>query len=170
MRENSLGGNQYFVTFIDDKSRFTAVYFMKSKDQVLEKFKEYEAMVTNTTEKKIRILRSDNGGECTSKEFSTYLKEKGVQHQFSIPRIPQQNGVAERMNRIVQETARPIMYNAGLEKKFWAKAVCTAFIIRNRDPTVAVENMTPCECFYGKNFKMFGCKAYMHVPKQNRKK
>ena len=78
MRENSLGGNQYFVTFIDDKSRFTAVYFMKSKDQVLEKFKEYEAMVTNTTEKKIRILRSDNGGEYTSKEFLSQGKRSSA--------------------------------------------------------------------------------------------
>ena len=67
MQENSLGGNRYFVTFIDDKSRFTAVYFMKTKNKVLEKFKEYEAMVTNMTEKKIKNLRSDNGGEYTSK-------------------------------------------------------------------------------------------------------
>ena len=62
MQENSLSGSRYFVTFIDYKSRFTAVYFMKTKDQVLEKFKEYEAMVTNMTEKKIKILQSDNGG------------------------------------------------------------------------------------------------------------
>ena len=175
MQENSLGGNRYFVTFIDDKSRFTAVYFMKTKDQVLEKFKEYEAMVTNMTEKKIKILRSDNGGEYTSKEFSNYLKEKGIQHQLSVPRTPQQNGVAERMNRTIQETARSMMYNAGQDKKFWAEAVCTAVIIRNRSPTVAVDNMTPYECFYGikpdvSHFKVFGCKAYMHVPKENRKK
>ena len=61
--------SRYFVTFIDDKSRFTAVYFVKTKDQVLEKFKEYEAMVTNMTEKKIKVLRSDNGGEYTSRIF-----------------------------------------------------------------------------------------------------
>jgi transposase InsO family protein len=61
------------VTFIDDKSRYTAVYFMKTKDEVLDKFKEYEAMVTNITGKKIKILRSDNGGEYTSKEFVNYL-------------------------------------------------------------------------------------------------
>ena len=175
MQENSLGGSRYFVTFIDDKSRFTAVYFMKTKDQVLEKFKEYEAMVTNMTEKKIKILRSDNGGEYTSKEFSNYLKEKGIQHQLSVPRTPQQNGVAERMNRTIQETARSMMHNAGQDKKFWAEAVCTAVMIRNRSPTVSVDNMTPYESFYGRkpdvsHFKVFGCKAYMHVPKENRKK
>ena len=175
MQENSLCGSRYFVTFIDDKSRFTAVYFMKTKDQVLEKFKEYEAMVTNMTEKKIKILRSDNGGEYTSKEFSNYLKEKGIQHQLSVPRTPQQNGVAERMNRTIQETARSMMHNAEQDKKFWAEAVCTAVMIRNRSPTVSVDNMTPYECFYGRkpdvsHFKVFGCKAYMHVPKENRKK
>ena len=175
MQENSLGGSRYFVTFIDDKSRFTAVYFMKTKDQVFEKFKEYETMVTNMTEKKIKILRSDNGGEYTSKEFSNYLKEKGIQHQLSVPRTPEQNGVSERMNRTIQETARCMIHNAGLDKKFWAEAVCTAVMIRNRSPTVAVDNMTPYECFYGKkpdvsHFKVFGCKAYMHVPKENRKK
>ena len=175
MQENSLGGNRYFVTFIDDKSRYTAVYFMKTKDQVLEKFKEYEAMVTNATGKKIKILRSDNGGEYTSKEFVDYLKEKGIQHQLSVPRTPQQNGVAERMNRTIQETARSMMHNAGTTKRLWAEAVCTAVIIRNRSPTVAVENMTPYESFMGKkpdvsNFKVFGCKAYMHVPKELRKK
>ena len=175
MQTDSLGGNRYFVTFIDDKSRFTAVYFMKTKDQVLEKFKEYEAMVTNMTDKKIKILRSDNGGEYISKEFSNYLKVKGIQRQFSVPRTPQQNGVAERMNRTIQETARSMMHNVGLGEKFWAEAVCTAVIIRNRSPTVAVDNMTPYECFHGKkpdvsNFKVFGCKAYMHVPKENRKK
>jgi hypothetical protein len=148
---------------------------MKTKDEVLEKFKEYETMITNMTEKKIKILRSDNGGEYTSKEFSNYLKEKGIQHQFSVPRTPQQNGVSERMNRTIQETARSMMYNAGLDKKFWAEAVCTAVMIRNRSPTVAVDNMTPYECFYEKkpdvsHFRVFGCKAYMHVPKENRRK
>jgi hypothetical protein len=148
---------------------------MKTKDQVLDKFKEYEAMVTNITGKKIKILRSDNGGEYTSKEFVNYLKEKGIQHQLSVPRTPQQNGVAERMNRTIQETARSMIHNAGLGTKFWAEAVCTAAIVRNRCPTVAVDNMTPYECFNGKkpdvsNFKVFGCKAYMHVPKETRKK
>ena len=129
MQENSLGGNCYFVTFIDDKSRFTAVYFMETKDQVFEKFKEYETMVTNMTEKKIKIIRSDNGGEYTSKEFSNYLKEKGIHDQLSVPWTPEQNGVSERMNRTIQETARCMIHNAGLDKKFWAEAVCTAVMI-----------------------------------------
>ena len=108
MQTASLGGNRYFVTFIDDKSRYTAIYFMKSKDQVLEKFKEYEAMATtvtgnkiktmtasDSTGKKIKNLRSDNGGEYSSKEFDDFLTSKGIKKQRSIPRTPEQNGVAE---------------------------------------------------------------------------
>ena len=175
MQTKSHGGNRYFVTFIDDKSRFTAVYFMQRKDQVFEKFKEYEAMVTNVTGKNIKILRSDNGGEYTSKVFVDYLRKKGIQRQLTIPRTPQQNGVAERMNRTIQEAARSMMHNAGLEYGFWGEAVETAVILRNRSPTVAVENMTPYENFMGKkpdvsNLKVFGCNAYMHIAKETRKK
>ncbi|CAB3985451.1 Retrovirus-related Pol poly from transposon TNT 1-94 [Paramuricea clavata] len=79
------------------------------------------------------------------------------------------------MNRTIQETAQSMIHNAGLDMKFWAEAVCTAVIVRNHCPTVAVDNITPYECFNGKkpvmsNFKVFGCKAYMHVPKETRKK
>ena len=74
--------------FIDDKSRFVAVYFMKSKDQVLQKFKEYEAMVTNVTGKKIKVFRSDNGGEYNSREIDEFLNSKGIVKQRSIPSKP----------------------------------------------------------------------------------
>ena len=175
MKSKSLGGNAYFVTFIDDKSRFTTVYFMRNKSEVFNKFKEFEAMATNVTGKRIRILRCDNGGEYTSKVFDEYLKSKGIQRQFSVPRTPQQNGVSERMNRTIQEVARAMVHGAGLSDIYWAEAVLTAVIIRNRSPTTAVQHMTPHECFYGKkpdvsNFKIFGCTAYMHISNQERRK
>eukprot|EP00795_Rhopilema_esculentum_P008820 gene8820-biopygen1729 len=76
MQTTSLGGHRYFVTFIDDKSRFTAIYFVKNKDEVLQKFKEFEAMATNITGQRIKNLRSDNGGEYSSKEFNDFLTLK----------------------------------------------------------------------------------------------
>ena len=175
MQTASLGGNRYFVTFIDDKSRFVAVYFMKSKDHVLQKFKEYEAMVTNVTGKKIKVFRSDNGGEYNSREFNDFLVSKGIVKQRSIPRTPQQNGIAERMNRTIQESARSMLHDAELPYSFWAEAVATAVILRNRSPTVSVENETPYESFNGRkpdvsHLKVFGCDAYMHIPKEDRKK
>ena len=115
---------------------------MKTKDQVLQKFKEFEAMSTNVTGKKIKAvtasdstakriknLRSDNGGEYSSKEFDDFLTSKGIAKQRSIPRTPQQNGVAERMNRTIQETARSMLHAAGLSDAFWGEAVATAVVL-----------------------------------------
>ena len=127
----------------------------------------------DVTGKRIKILRYDNGGEYTSRIFYEYLKSKGIQRQFSVPRTPEQNGVSERMNRIIQEMARSMIHGAGLSDIYWAEAVLTAVIIRNRSPTTAVQRMTPYECFYGKkpdvsNFKVFGCTAYAHISKEQR--
>ena len=175
MENKSLGGSRYFVTFIDDKSRYTAIYFMKQKNEVFEKYKEFEAMVENVTGKKIRALRSDNGGEYSSKAFNNYLQMKGVQRQFTLPRNPQQNGVAERMHRTLQESARSMIHGGGLKDEFWAEAVQTTAILRSRSPTTAVNEMTPYECFVGSkpnvsNLKVFRCTAYMQIPKELRKK
>eukprot|EP00795_Rhopilema_esculentum_P014459 gene14460-biopygen4243 len=175
MQTTSLGGHRYFITFIDDKSRFTAIYFVKNKDEVLQKFKEFEAMATNITGQRIKNLRSDNGGEYSSKEFNDFLTLKGISKQRSVPRTPEQNGVAERMNRTIQETARSMLHAAKLTNDFWGEAVATAVILRNRSPTKAVKDMTPYESFYGikpdvAHLKVFGCDAYMHIPKELTKK
>ena len=175
MKSKSLGCNAYFVTFLDDWSRFTTVYFMRNKSEVFNKFKEFEAMATNVTGKRIKILRCDNGGDYTSRIFDDFLKSKGIKRQFSVPRTPEQNGVSERMNRTIQEMARSMIHGAGLSDIYWAEAVLTAVIIRNRSPTTAVQRMTPYECFYGKkpdvsNFKVFGCTAYAHISKEQRRK
>ena len=141
---------------------------MKSKDQILQKLKEYEAMVTNATGKKIKFLRSDNGGEYSSRELNEFLTSKSIVKQRSIPRTPQQNGIAERMNRTMKECARSMLH---LLYTFSAEAVTTAVILRNRSPIVSVENMTPYEAFNGRksdvsHFKVFVCNAYMHIPKR----
>ena len=104
MDVESFSGKKYFVTFIDNFTRCSAVYFMKSKAEVLEKFKEFEAVMTNMSGKKIGTLRSDNGGEYMSGEFQTYLKKSGIRHETTVPHTPEQNGVAERMNRTLGES------------------------------------------------------------------
>ena len=101
--ENAIGGYRYFVTFIDDKSRYTVVYLIHTKSEVLQKFKNFEALVGNKYQRPIKILRSDNGGEYLSKDFDEFLKVKGIEKQFSVAYTPQQNGVAERMNRTLVE-------------------------------------------------------------------
>ena len=141
----------------------------------MSKLKEFEAMAQNVTGRKIKYLRSDNGGEYTSSAFVQHLTIKGIKHQCMIPRPPEQNGVGERMNRTVKESRRPMLQGAGLPGRFWAETVLTAAILKNRSPSKAVEYMTPYELFHGtkpnvSNFRVFGCTAYMHVPKETRRK
>ena len=82
--DESIGGKRYFVSFIDDYSRCCAVYFMSSKAEVFERFKEFEAITTNESGQRIGTLRTDNGGEYVSKEFEAYLTSKGIKHQLTI--------------------------------------------------------------------------------------
>ena len=172
----SIGGSRYFVTFIDDYSRCCAVYFMKSKSEVFERFKEFEAIVVNQSGQKIGTLRSDNGGEYLSKEFETYLKSNGITHQLTIAYSPEQNGVAERMNRTLMESARAMMSYSGLSEEYWAEAVATAAYVRNRSASSALKNdETPYERWYGKkpdisHLRVFGCIAYAHIPDSQRRK
>ncbi len=117
-------------------------------------------------------LRTDNGGEYTSHVFQNYLKQKGIRHEVTAPYYPEQNGVAERMNRTLQELAWSMLKQAKLANSFWAEAVSTAAYIQNRMPTTAIkENTTPFERWYGRrpevsHFRMFGCIVYAHVPDQ----
>ena len=85
MSVTSLGGSRYFVTFTDDYTRCSRVYFLKRKSEVLEKFKEFESEATNSTGLRIMTLRTDNGGEYTSREFEAYLKMKGIRHEVTVP-------------------------------------------------------------------------------------
>ena len=175
MNVNSVGGSRYFVTFIDDYSRYTAVYMMKNKSEVLQKLKEFVQSSENFTGKRIKRIRSDNGGEYTSEEFTKYCKSRGIIKEDTIPYTPQQNGVAERMNRTIMETVRSILHHADLPLSLWAEAVSTAIYIRNRSPTSCLKEKTPYESWHNEkpnvsHFKVFGCKAFVHVPDQKRKK
>ena len=145
----SLSGAEYFLTFIDDKSRFAWVYVLKQKSEVFSKFVEWKTMIEKATGKQVKTLRSDNGGEYVAKDFEHYLKSNGIGHQLTVRKTPEQNGVAERFNRTLVEMVRAILSDSGLSKKFWAEAVSTACYLRNRSSTTAVRGMTPHEALYG---------------------
>ena len=93
-------------------------YFLKRKSEVPSKFKEFEQRICNDCDQKISTLRSDNGGEYLSNEFKIYLKSKGLHHELTVPHCPEQNGVAERMNRTLMEMARSMLAHAGLPDKY----------------------------------------------------
>ncbi len=168
----SLGGTEYFVTFIDDCTRFVWVYFLKNKSDVFEKFLVWKAMVEKLSGLKLKVLRSDNGGEYTSGQFSDYLKAEGVVHQYTVPKTPEQNGVAERQNRTLIEMTRSTLAGSNLPQHLWAETLSTATYLRNRSPTKVVIGRTPYE---GEkpdvsHLRVFGCVSYAHVPKDERKK
>ncbi|KAH9704495.1 retrovirus-related pol polyprotein from transposon TNT 1-94-like protein [Citrus sinensis] len=165
----SIGRSHYFVTFIDDFSRRVWVYTMRAKDEVLEIFVKWKKLVETQTGRKIKVLRSDNGGEYTSDPFLQVCQSEGIKRHFTVRHTPQQNGVAERMNRTLLEKVRCMLSNAGLDKKFWVEAVSYASHLVNRRPSTAIGGKTPMEMWSGKHaqdydsLRIFGCPAYYHV-------
>ena len=165
----SLGGKHYFVTFVDDFSRKVWVYTMKSKDEVFETFLVWKKMVENQIGRKIKVLRSDNGTEYRNDQFSIFCKKEGISRHFTVRDTPQQNGVAERMNRTLLEKVRCMLSNAGLGKQLWAEAVMYASHLINRLPSAALNGKTPLEVWFGKptndydTLRVFGSTAYYHV-------
>ncbi len=125
--------------------------------------------------RKVKTLRSDNGGEYTSTEFTEYLSKEGIKHEFTIPHTPQQNGIAERLNRTLIEGVRTMLTDSKLPRKFWAETLSTCVYLRNRSPTKSVGRMTPYEAWNETKpnvsaLRVFGCSAYAHVPKVQRRK
>ena len=172
---DSLGGSRYIFTVTDDFSRYKSVYFLKKKDEALSNFQHFVNQAENFTGNSVKSVRSDNGGEYVSKEFLQYCSEKGIHHETTNPYTPEQNGVSERLNRTLMESARTMLFHAKLPLSFWAEAVKCATYIWNRSPTSALANKTPHECWFGKkpdlsNIRVFGCISYVHVPKELRKK
>ncbi|GJZ02717.1 putative RNA-directed DNA polymerase [Tanacetum coccineum] len=174
MKTKTLGGCSYFVTFIDDHSRKVWVYTLKTKDQVLDVFKQFHALVERQTGKKLKCIRSDNGGEYIG-PFDAYCREHGIQHQKTPPKTPQLNGLAERMNRTLVERVRCLLSHAGLPASFWGEALNTAVHVINLTPCVPLRFDVPDRVWSGKDvsyhhLRVFGCKASVHIPKDERSK
>lgn len=175
MRTLSLGGAKYFVTFIDDYSRFMVVKSMKEKSEVIRHFKEYRSWAQNATNRRIKMFRTDNGGEFISKEFNELLAKLGISRQTTPPYTPEHNGVAERANRTIMESARSMILGAHLDASYWGEAVMAAVYLRNRSPSRSVQGMTPYQAWTGEkpslsHLRVFGCRAFAHIPDETRTK
>jgi hypothetical protein len=171
----SVGGSLYYVTFIYDFSRKTWLYLLKTKDKVFSKFQEFKVEVENLTDKKINTIRSDNGGGYTSKEIVASCNEAGIRRELIVPHNPQQNGVAERKKRTIEESIKAMMNDQNISMFLWGETTMTVVYVQNRSPHRILKNMTPKEAFSRKkpsveHLKIFGCPIYIHVPKDKRKK
>lgn len=161
-------GSRYFVLCKDDCTGFRTVYFMQHKDEVLNRFKKYKALVHNQTNNRIKVLRTDNGKEYLSKEFSDFLRKKGIIHEKSTPYIHQQNGRAEREMRTLVESTRSMLIAKNVPKILWTETVKTAAYVLNRTISKQLDGMTAYEKWFKrkpeiKHMRVFGSIAYKHT-------
>jgi transposase InsO family protein len=134
---------KYFLLLIDDMSRYMWLYLLTSKSKAPATIKRFKVGVEVETGAKLRVLRTDRGGEFTSIEFGLYCANEGVACQLIAPYSPQQNGVVEHRNQTVVAMARCMMKAKSMPGEFWGEAVTTAVFILNRSPTKSVADKTP---------------------------
>ena len=111
--------NKYMITFLDDYTSHAWVFFLKKKSEALKTFKLFIEHVATQHSAKIKILMSDFGGEFKSEEFHSFLREKGIVTQSSVPRVPQQNGRAERLNRTLMDKSESMRHDSGAPSSWW---------------------------------------------------
>ncbi|KAL2242583.1 UNVERIFIED_CONTAM: Retrovirus-related Pol polyprotein from transposon TNT 1-94 [Sesamum indicum] len=161
------GGNRYFLSIIDNYSRKVFVFLMKHKSEVFDKFEKWKIFVENQTSRKLKSLRTDNGLEFCNQQFSEMCDKFGIRRHKTNPYTPQQNGVAERMNRTLLDKVRCLLISSGLPKTFWGEAVLTAAHLINMSPSVPLSGKTPDFMWNGKLpdiscLRVFGCSAFVH--------
>jgi hypothetical protein len=175
----SLNGSRWFVSFIDDYSRMTWVCLMKTKDEVSMLFKKFHKMVTTQYQSQIKVFRTDNGRELVNRDVDSFLNLHGMVHQTTCTSTPQQNGVAERKNRHLLEVVRASLFGACMPTRYWGDALTAAAYLINRVPSSTLEFETPCNVLHRalcaptvSNLppKIFGCVAFVHLPKALRHK
>ncbi|GJS56981.1 putative ribonuclease H-like domain-containing protein [Tanacetum coccineum] len=159
---SSLMHKKYCLVVIDDYSRFTWVFFLTTKDETSEILNNFIKEIENLVDKKVKIIKSNNGTEFKNKVMDAFCKEKGIKREYSIARTPQQNGVAERRNRTLIEAAKTMLVDSKLPTIFWAEAVSIACYVQNRVLVAKPHNKTPYELFRGFKpalsfMRPFGC-------------
>ena len=172
MKHPDVWGNRYFVTFSCKRTRWIAVYFMKKKSQTKDKFKEFLSW-TRRHRFEVKSLRTDGGGEYTSGEearvlsdFETVGAANKIEHTKTSANTPEQNGLAERVNRTLAEKARCMLRAQALSPRLWSSAVLNAAAIHNRIPHSALSGLSPHHLVFDKppilsRYRTFGCDMWM---------
>ncbi|GJY67278.1 putative ribonuclease H-like domain-containing protein, partial [Tanacetum coccineum] len=146
----SIDQKYYSLVVTDDFSRFTWTFYLGTKDETFYVLKEFIALIENQLNKKVKGIRCDNGTEFKNAKLIELCGEKGIKRDYSNPRTPQQNGVAERKNRTLIEAARTMLADSKLPTMFWTEAVSTACYVLNRVSITNPHNKTPYELISGK--------------------
>lgn len=149
MQVSTITGERFFVTFIDEKSGRIAVTLLKTKSEVLGAFQAYRARAEKEAGRAIRTLRTDGGGVFTSGEFKPYLRINWITHTISPLYTPNQNGLAERANRTLMESARCMIAGVKVNRTFWEFAVARAAHIHSRVPSRTYQDLAPLQHWTG---------------------
>lgn len=173
MRVQSLGGKTYFLTLTDANSDYTEVKFLRNKCEAKIEIKNYIEFVKNQMSKKPKIFRSDRGGEFMDNELQTYFKNQGIRIELTTPDSPEQNGIAERKNRTLNDAVRTLLISSKLPNYLWAEAMNNVVYTFNRIIRKDKE-ASPIEIFFNKRakgtFLEFGSQVYVNTKKHNRGK
>ncbi|GJR40682.1 putative ribonuclease H-like domain-containing protein [Tanacetum coccineum] len=161
---SSLMNKKYYLVVTDNYSRFTWVFFLATKDETSGILKSFITEVENLVDKKVKIIRFDNGTKFKNRVMSEFCEKKSIKKEFSVARTPKQNGVAERRNRTLFEAARTMLADSKLPTTFLAEAVKTACYVQNKVLVVKPHNKTPYELFRGGTpalsfIRPFGCRV-----------
>lgn len=132
LQTQSLGGSRYFISFIDDHSRYCWLYAIRAKSEVFFTFRNWMAMVEKQHRRRFKVLQSENGGEYLSNVMKQFLHSRGIVQRLTTLSNPHQNGIAERLNRTLIELVRAMLFQKGLSKSFLAGEINGAGHIRNR--------------------------------------
>ncbi|KAJ9557496.1 hypothetical protein OSB04_012110 [Centaurea solstitialis] len=168
----SIVGKKYTLVIVDEYSRYTWVFFLRSKSDAPEEIILFVRKMERLNNLTVRSIRSDHGTEFKNSTLETFFDQKGISQNFSSVRTPQQNGVAERRNRTLIEAARSMLSEANLATQFWAEAVNTACYTQNRSLIVKRFRRTPYELFRNRkpsieHLHIFGCVCYILNNKDN---
>jgi len=178
-----LNGQRYFISFIDDHTQYMYLYFLTNKAEVLNAFKTYKVEVEKQKEKKIKIVRSDRGGEYYGRytengqmigPFVKLIQEESIVAQYTMPGTPQQNGVAEKRNRTLMDMVKSMLSNSELPLFLWGKALKTVVYVLNRVPSKVVPK-TSFELWTGwkpslNHIHIWGCPTEVRINNPNMKK
>jgi transposase InsO family protein len=128
----SIGGNKYGLIIVDDYSYFIWIFFLHDKSETQEVLKKFLKRAQNEFDAKVKKKRSYNGSKFKNTQVEDYLDQQGIKHEFSAPYTPQQNVVAERLNRTLIESARTMLDEYKTSDRFWVEAINTAYHAVNR--------------------------------------
>ena len=161
---------EYWISFTDDASQYHCCWLLHKKSEAFDAFKHYKAWAEKQTGKALKLLQGDKGGEYMSNEWEQYMLEHGIERQHTARATPQQNGVAERTNHILDKGVASLLSDSHLPAQFWGEALSCFLHALNLSPSVAVSEKMPIEAFYGckpsvSHLCVFGCWAYAHVQK-----